>query len=82
MSGNRRSTTQQSNDRSASVARGVGSGSDRGDLDVVVAEQLDDALPFAVVVFDHQQALGRAAGEGLEPLERDLQLAGRRGFTR
>ena len=57
MSGSRRSTTQQSNARSCSDVERLGAGADRGDLDVVVRQQLDDALALDVVVLDDQQPL-------------------------
>ena len=57
MSGSRRSTTQQSNGSSCSALERLGAGADGRDLDVVVQQQLDDALPLDVVVLDHQQPL-------------------------
>ena len=57
MSGSRRSTTQQSNGRSRKPLQRLGAGADRRHLDVIVAQQLDDALPLDLVVLDHQQPL-------------------------
>ena len=57
MSGSRRSTTQQSNGAVAAALERLRAGADRRDLDVVVRQQLDDALPLDVVVFDDQQPL-------------------------
>ena len=57
MSGSRRSRRSS---RTASVAEHVerlGTGADRRDLDVVVQQQLDDALPLDLVVLDDQQPL-------------------------
>ena len=52
MSGSRRSTTQHSNGRSFMHLERLGAGADGRDLDVVVHQQLDDALPLDVVVLD------------------------------
>ena len=57
MSGRRRSITQQSNAPLAQHLQRLRAGADRRDLDVVVQQQLDDALALDVVVFDHQQPL-------------------------
>ena len=51
--------------RSASRA-----GADGRDLDVVVAEQLDDALPLDVVVLDDQQPLRVRRDVSLDAVER------------
>ena len=50
---------------------------DGHDLDVVVAEQLDDGLPLDVVVLDDQQPLGARRGEVLDAVERRFQALGR-----
>ena len=47
--------------RSSSAVERLGAGADRGDLDVVVIEQLDDAVALDVVVLDDQQPLACAA---------------------
>ena len=57
MSGSRRSMTQQSNARSLQHVERLGAGADRGDLDVVVRQQFDDACALDVVVFDDEQPL-------------------------
>ena len=78
MSGSRRSTTQQSNDRSSQERQRLGSGSGRGDFDVVVRQQLDDALALDVVVLDHQQPLLVRRDVGLDAIERVFEVLGRR----
>ena len=52
-----RSTTQQSNGPSRSASIASAPVPTAVDLDVVVAEQLDDALPLDVVVLDDEQPL-------------------------
>ena len=47
----------------------LAAGGDGRELDVVVAEQLDDRLPLDVVVLDDQQPLGARGGEVLEAVE-------------
>ena len=49
---------------------------DGHDLDVLVAEQLDDGLPLDVVVLDDQQPLGARGGEVLDAVERRFQALG------
>ena len=77
MSGSRRSTTQQSNGRSPAASQRLGAGADRRDLDVVVQQQLDDALPLDVVVLDHQQPLLVRRDVGLDAIEGVLEVLGR-----
>ena len=55
MSGSLRSTTQQSNGPFMQHRQCFGARADRGHFDVVVKQQLDDALTLDIVVLDHQQ---------------------------
>ena len=78
MSGSRRSTTQQSNALAREHIERLRAGADRRDLDVVVLQQLDDAVPLDVVVLDHQQAFLVRRDVVLDAIERLLEILGRR----
>ena len=73
MSGRRRSSTTQSNGRSRIASSASSPVPTADDLDVVVAEQLDDGLPLDVVVLDDQQPLGARRGEVLDAVEAGFQ---------
>ena len=46
---------------------------DRGDLDVVVADQLDDALALRLVVLDDEQVFTRSSMKRRDPVERVVE---------
>ena len=73
MSGRRRSSTTQSNGSLEHRLQRLAAGARSHDLDVVVAEQLDDRLPLDVVVLDDQQPLGARRGEVLDAIERRFE---------
>jgi hypothetical protein len=49
-------------------------------FDVTRLQQVDDALPLDVVIFDHQKSFGSAGDECLHSIEGTLQVPGGRGF--
>src|SRR6478735_2985578 len=51
-----------------------------GYFDVVRLQQVDDALPLDVVVFDDQESFGSRGDECLHSIEGTLQVSGGRGF--
>ncbi len=55
-----------------------GAGLDRGDVDIVVAEQLGDAEPLRGIVLDDEQALASRLGIFLDARQRGFQPLGRR----
>ena len=59
-------------------AEGLGPGRDGLDLDVVVPQQLDEALAFDVVVLDDEQTLLVRRHVGLDAIERRFEVLGGR----
>jgi hypothetical protein len=81
MSGSVRSSTAQSNARLQRRQR-LGAGVDGGDLEIGVADQLDDALALHLIVLDHQQAALAAGQELLDARELLFQPLAATGFIR
>src|SRR5687767_2565990 len=56
------------------LIQGFGAGSDRGDLDVAIADQLDQRVALRLVVFDDQQRAHLAIVERLDRVEGVIQV--------